>query len=229
MSAISDCGNAALLTGPSSPPAGAVTLSAGTNNTSTASYQLTPSTTYWLAPGIHTLGTDQFAQFQPDPGDTFIGAPGAIITGQHLNDSAFVNGAKGVTIEYLTIENFVGAEGQMVVNASGAPTWTVSHDTIQNNGGAGVGLASGSVVEYDCLTHNQEYGFSSFGTSHTATLSHDEISFNDATGAYDRPTLRQTSIQCGCSGRGEVLGDDQRHSHGQLRPYKWQCRPLGGH
>ena len=83
------CGDAALLRGPASPPAGAVTLAAGTNAAHSASYELAPNTTYWLAPGVHTLGTDQFAQFQPDTGDSFLGAPGAVLTGQGRNISAF--------------------------------------------------------------------------------------------------------------------------------------------
>ena len=56
------------------------------------------------------------------------------------------------------------------MNQAGQPGWIVTHDTIGPNapnashpGGAGVMLASGSVVEYDCLSENGEYGFSSFG------------------------------------------------------------------
>ena len=197
------CGDTAVLRGPASPPAGAVTLAAGTDTAHSASYELAPDTTYWLAPGVHTLGTGQFGQIQPEPGDSFLGAPGAVLTGQGRNISAFDGTVKNVTIEYLTIEHFVGVEGEMVVNHTGAAGWTVKYDTIEHNGGAGVGLGTGSVVQDDCLSYNQEYGFSSFGTSTDIVLSTNEISFNDATGAYDRPTLKPTSVGCGCSGGGK--------------------------
>jgi hypothetical protein len=47
------CGNQSVLRGPSTAPAGAVRMAAGTNvPTST----FAPNTTYWLAPGVHTVG-----------------------------------------------------------------------------------------------------------------------------------------------------------------------------
>ena len=48
-------------------------------------YQLTANTTYWFAPGTHTFSTGQFDAIYPASGDTFIGAPGAIIDGQGAN------------------------------------------------------------------------------------------------------------------------------------------------
>lgn len=193
------CGSARL-DGPSTPPDGAVKIPAGDNVDMASEYELAANETYWLAPGVHTLGTGQFAQFQPDKGDTFLGAPGAILTGQHRNQAAFDSSSPDVSIEYLTVRNFTGAEGQMVVNHAGAAGWTVKYDTIEHNGGAGVGMATGSVVDDNCLTDNQEYGFASFGGSTDITLSGNEISLNDSTGAYDHGS---GSIQCGCSGGGK--------------------------
>ena len=205
------CGNASELTGPSSAPPGAVTIPAGNNSDLTASYQLATNTTYWLAPGVHTLGTGPYSQFQPDEGDTFLGAPGAIIDGQGLNQFAFTFDPDGstanVTIEYLTVRNFTSGEGEGVVNQNGEPNWTVEHNTIgpnefngSNPGGAGVMLGSGSVVEYNCLVHNGEYGFGSFGGSSNLTLAYNEIAYNDYYGGYDQPG---SPIQCGCSGGGK--------------------------
>src|SRR5436190_20016961 len=76
------CGNKAILGGgPSSPPKGAVVIPAGDNSDSVLAHNWTikPQTTYWFAPGIHTLGTGQFGQIIPGDGDKFIGAPGAIL------------------------------------------------------------------------------------------------------------------------------------------------------
>lgn len=212
------CGNASLLNGPSTAPAGAVSVPAGLNATLAQNWKITANTTYWFAPGVHTLGPGTYTQISPATGDTFLGAPGATLTGQGVNQSAFSSHAKHVSIEYLTIRRFTSPEGQMVVNHTGAATWTVKYDTIQDNGGAGVGLASGSVVEYDCLTHNQEYGFSSFGGSYGITLSDDEVSFNDVTGQYDHGP---PGITCGCSGAGKfwdtenaVVTDNYVHTNG---------------
>lgn len=204
------CGNRSLLTGPSTPPAGAVTIPAGNDSALTPSHVLQPNTTYWLAPGVHTLGTGQFSQFQPDPGDLFLGGPGAVIDGQGLNQFAFTGdpaGAPNVTIEYLTIENFTSGQGEGVVNQGNQSGWVVEHNTIGPNefegpdpGGAGVMLATDSQVEYNCLSRNGEYGFSSFGGSSNITLSDNEISYNDALGGYDQPG---SPISCGCSGGGK--------------------------
>ncbi len=49
-----------------------------------------PGTTFWLAPGVHTLGTDQYGQVEPKEGDVYIGAPGAVIDGRGHNQFAFI-------------------------------------------------------------------------------------------------------------------------------------------
>ena len=174
------------LAGPSSAPAGAVTIPAGNNSGVTFSYELSPSKTYYLASGTHTLGSSQFSQFQPQNGDTFIGAPGAILNGEGINESAFDGTSTGVTIEHLTIENFIAPNGQMVVNHDGGAGWTIEYNTIANNGGAGVGIGSSDVVSHNCLAANDEYGFSSFGGASNVTLTGNEISKNDTNGTYDQ-------------------------------------------
>src|SRR5215470_8224652 len=97
------CGNAAILGGaPSSPPKGAVVIPAGDDSDTVLAHDWTvkPNTTYWFAPGTHTLGTGQFSQIIPANGDTFIGAPGAIIDGQRSNLYAFTQTARNVSIRY---------------------------------------------------------------------------------------------------------------------------------
>jgi hypothetical protein len=117
------CGNAGALNGPASAPPGAVTVPAG-NNASLFGDQLPANTTYYFAAGTHYLGSGEYAQINRGSNDTFIGAPGAVISGDdpgssgyRQNDFAFVGngtGITGVTIEYLTIENFSppGSQGQ---------------------------------------------------------------------------------------------------------------------
>lgn len=207
--------SSSMLQGPSTAPAGAVVVPAGDNSALTPNYAnpgfSVPNTTFWFAPGVHTLGSGAYSQIQPGQGDVYVGAPGAIISGQGVNQSAFAGTATDVTIEYLTIQDFVSAEGQMVVNHDGGSNWTITHNTVQNNtGGAGVGLGPNTTVTNNCLTNNGEYGFSSIctaagcdpltGGAPNITLSNNEISFNDSAGAYDQPG----GISCGCSGGGKL-------------------------
>ena len=208
------CGSP-LLQGPSSAPAGAVVVPAGDNSALTPNYAnpgfSVPNTTFWFEPGVHTLGASIYSQIQPGQGDVYIGAPGAVISGQNTNQSAFVGTAANVTIEYLTVQDFASVEGQMVVNHDGGSNWNIAYNTIQNNtGGAGVGLGPNTVVTNNCLTNNGEYGFSSncsgsgcdalTGGPANVTLSNNEISLNDSAGAYDQPG----GTQCGCSGGGKL-------------------------
>ena len=93
------CGSSSL-NGPTTPPAGAVVVPAGDNSGVNLRQA---NTTYYFETGTHTLGTDQYAQIMPGNGATFIGAPGAVLDGQRLNQYAFSQQATGVTIRYLTV------------------------------------------------------------------------------------------------------------------------------
>ncbi len=191
------CGNAGLLTGPAAPPAGAVTVPAGNDSGMTLG---TPGTTYWFAPGTHTLGTGPYGQIIAGNGDTYVGGPGAVLSGQGSNDYAFTQHATGVTIEYLTIEDFgaPGANGtQGVVNHNSAAGWVIAHDTIQDDAGAGVMLGSQDVLTDSCLTQNGQYGFSAYSTTGTVsgvTVTGNEVSGNNT---YDWTAHKPG---CGCSG-----------------------------
>ncbi len=123
---------------------------------------------------------------EPASGDTFIGAPGAVISGQNVNDSAFDMTASNVTIEHLTIENFVAAQRADGREPQRRAELDHPYNTIIHNSGAGVGIGSGDVVRSNCLTANDEYGFSSFGGATNVTLSDNEISYNDTNGTYDQ-------------------------------------------
>jgi Right handed beta helix region len=192
------CGNKAILDrGPTTPPRGAVIIPAGDDSGTVLghSWTIKPDTTYWFAPGKHTLGTDQFGQIIAAEGDSFIGAPGAILDGQQKNLYAFTQPVKNVTIRYLTIQNF-GAPGanqdQGVVNHDTGANWHIDHVTVQDNAGAGVMLGTGDVLSYSCLKDNGQYGFQGFG-SHL-TIDHNEIVGNDT---YNWEA-RQDG--CGCTG-----------------------------
>ncbi len=198
------CGNPAILTGPSTQPPGSIAINTSQNiesivNTAPA------GTTFWIEYGIHYLSPGIYGQLLPKTGDTFIGAPGAIIDGQHYNNYAFTAFPPGiatnVTIEYLTIQNF-GApyaslnEGE--VNQGSQSGWKILYNTIRDNDGAGVFDDTHDNVSYNCLTQNGQYGFQAGG--HNYTLSHNEISWND----MDKLENLPDPYTCGCSGGGKM-------------------------
>ena len=201
------CGNTSLLTGPSSAPAGAVSVAAGDNSSLFAS-TLPASTTYWFAAGTHTLGSGEFAQIDASNNDIFIGGPGAVINGQDKNNYAIAGSGTNVTIEYLTIEDFTAPQQEGVVNGNLASGWTVENSTIENNpDGAGVIVDSNGVLNDDCLTENGQYGFQTYSGSDSVpvtnlTITNNEISYND-TQNYDK----DGAGTCGCTGGGKFWND----------------------
>jgi hypothetical protein len=194
------CDNKSVLGGgPAVAPARAVTVPAGDD---TAINWSRADTTYWFAPGLHTLGPTQFDQIDPAPGSRFVGAPGAVLDGQHTNLYAFGGPAANVRISYLTVQNF-GPSGsnqnEGVVNHDSASRWTIDHSTLQDNAGAGTMLGSDNTLSYDCLKDNGQYGFNAFSDSGPANLviTHNEIAGNDT---YNWE-VRQPG--CGCTGGGK--------------------------
>jgi hypothetical protein len=193
------CGNEGQLAGPPSSPAGAVVVQAGDDSHVNFSR---PNTTYWFAPGEHLLGSGEYTQIMPGDGATFLGAPGAVLDGQHVNDYAFGGYALHVTISYLTIENFGdwgGNQNQGVVNHNSSPYWTIDHATVRDNAGAGAMLGSYDELIYDCLADNQQYGFNAYASAGITdlTIEENEISGND--------TYNWEAHQpgCGCTGGGK--------------------------
>ena len=205
------CGNPAILgQGPATAPAGAVVIPAGNDSGTVLAHNWTmkPDTTYWFAPGTHTLGAGQFAQIIPANGDVFTGAPGAILDGRHQNLFAFTESAHDVTISYLTIQNFGrpgDSGGQGVVNHDMGAQWHISHVTVQDSAGAGVMLGTGNVLSYSCLKGNGEYGLQGEGETLDPVniiVDHNEIVGNNT----DNWEARQPG--CGCDGGGKFWGVD---------------------
>jgi len=207
------CGNEKILAGgPSSPPNGAVTIPAG-DDSGTAierAWAIRPDSTYWFAPGIHTLGTGELNEIIPANGDTFVGAPGAILDGQGDNHDAFDGNASSVTIKYLTVQDFghgssatspSGDNGnQAVVNHDSGHDWAMKYLSVQYNAGAGVIVGTDGILSYSCLRDNGQYGFQGigedpgrFGATHL-TIDHDEITGNNTW------NWESKDPGCGCSG-----------------------------
>jgi hypothetical protein len=194
------CGSTDALDGPATAPAGAVEVPAGDNADVDFSRA---NTTYWFAPGVHTLGTGRYANIHPASGDSYVGAPGAILDGQHENNSAFDGTAQHVLIEYLTIRNFGtwgGDQQEGVVNHDSGSYWTIFRSTISGNAGAGVMLGSHDMLSWNCLQANQQYGFNAYSNNGAVTgllVNHNEIAGNDT---YNYEARHPG---CGCSGGGK--------------------------
>jgi hypothetical protein len=203
------CSNPDHWTGPTTPPSGAIVVPAGDNSQLTQNWNdaglSQAGKTYWFAPGVHTLGSDEFSQIQAGSGSTYIGGPGAIIDGQHKNLNAFTGEGHDVTIKYLTIRNFgtgTSNNDQATVNHDGGRGWTISHNLVIDNDGAGVALGPQSVTTRNCLKDNGQYGFTGFAGTNTggginALLDHNEISGNNT----DDWEARRDG--CGCTGGGK--------------------------
>lgn len=189
------------LAGPKRAPAGAVTVST-TQNLADVVDAHPAHVTYWLTPGTHHLGNGEYDQVGPQTGDTFIGAPGAILDGRHRNRYAFGGDASGVTISHLIVQNF-GTPGdnnnEGVVNHDSATSWTMSAVTIQKNAGAGTMLGSGNRLLGSCLRNNGQYGFNAVSETGVKNilLSGNEISGNNT----DDWEKREEG--CGCTGGGK--------------------------
>ena len=183
------------------PPANAVEVSTEENLADVVRGR-SAQTTYWLSPGIHRLGKGIYDQVVPHPGDTFVGAPGAILDGQDTNRYAFGGNAADVMITSLTVQNF-GSTGdnnnEGVVNHDSADGWRVDSSTIQKNAGAGVMLGSRNKLTGNCLRDNGQYGFSAYHADGVTdvVLDGNEISGNNTDDWEDRQP------GCGCTGGGK--------------------------
>ncbi|GAB7184195.1 right-handed parallel beta-helix repeat-containing protein [Kitasatospora sp. Ki12] len=184
--------------GPAGAPPGAVTVDpAVVNDLAAKTRNSPPHTTFWLAPGTHTLEPDRYAQVMTKEGDTYLGAPGAVLDGRKTNNYAFSGTAPDVTIRYLTVQGFVAPHDEGVVNHDMADGWVIEHATIQGNSGAGLMAGARQQVRASCLRDNGQYGMNAYKTGDSIKgllVEGNEITGNN-TDDWER---RQPG--CGCTG-----------------------------
>lgn len=184
--------------GPATAPAGAVTVDPAVVGDLTAKTKSSPpNTTFWLAPGTHTLEADRFAQVVPKEGDSYLGAPGAVLDGHKTNQYAFGGGAGNVTIRYLTVQGFVAPQNEGVVNHDSADGWVIEHATIQHNSGAGLMAGAHQKVRGSCLRANGQYGMNAYKSG--APLGDLLVEGNEITG-NDTDQWEKQQPGCGCTG-----------------------------
>ncbi len=222
--ALAVCGTSVLHNPSTTPPAGAVVIAASLVPQDPATVEAA-NTTYWFAAAHYFTGKINAAD-----NSVYEGATGAVLDGTDAGfTSAFGGQSSGVTIEYLTIQNYLmgagsSAEDDDAVNDDLGQNWTIEYDTIQNNGrlsvlsgdgtvdspggGYATGLTTGDVLQYSCLTHNGQGGFNagrptgvngSFGSD--VTITHNEMSFAGNIASVIGNGISLNNF-CGCSAGG---------------------------
>lgn len=158
---VSVCANP--VPGPATAPVGSVVVDpAVASDLSTKTDASPAGTTFWLAPGTHTLGTGQFNQIAPKDGDSYIGAPGAILDGKGVNLYAFTQHASNVTIKYLTVQGFVSPRDQGVVNHDSGNGWVIADNVFRNNKGGALMAGANQQVLRNCLKDNGQYAMNAW-------------------------------------------------------------------
>jgi len=197
------CGDASVLTGPATAPAGAVVVPAGDNIDFFVKegYKAAAAkgTVYYFATGTHTFGTNPYGQIVPADSTTYIGAPGAILDGQDVHYYAFTGKADGVTIKYLTIQHFVPYQDQAAVNHDLGPNWTVTNTTMRDMATIALNMGPNSLVRDSCLTKNGQTGINGTPGVRTVTIDHNEIGNNS-----DNPNGPDPF--CGCHSGVKLFG-----------------------
>jgi hypothetical protein len=162
-----------------------------------------PGTTFWLSPGKHTLTKDEYAQIGPKAGNTYLGAPGAVLDGQGVNRYAFTGTADNVTIRNLTVTGFVPPANEGVVNHDSGNAWVIQDSTLERNKGAALMAGSRQQVLGNCLRDNGQYAMNAFQSGNGITglvVAGNEISGNN-TDDWERRVEG-----CGCSGGVKFWG-----------------------
>jgi len=127
-------------------------------------------TTFYIRAGVH-LGDRAF----PKAGQVFIGEPGAIFDGDGIGAPAFSatrkEGSDGVVIRDLEIRNYQPGRNNGAISARPldeddleGKNWTISGNVIHGNGGAGINVASGMVIEDNYIYDNRQIGISGLGS-----------------------------------------------------------------
>jgi parallel beta-helix repeat protein len=198
-------------------PEGAVVVDPGTD-LSAATRNNPPGTTFWLSPGTHVLAQDRFGQVMPKDGNTYLGAPGAVLDGQRVNQAAFTQAAADVTIRGLTIRGFVAPLNQGVVNHDSGPRWVIEGNVIEDNDGAAMMAGVGQRVIGNCLRDNGQYGINAY---RAGGLSDILVEGNEITG--NNTADWETQLPgCGCTGGmkfwatngADIRGNWVHHNHG---------------
>jgi parallel beta-helix repeat protein len=130
-------------------------------------------------------GTYAQLQITPKTGDGFFGQKGAVLDGGHAVAHAFFGSANDVTIQNLVVQNYATRPQDAPINNRKAKglNWTISHNEIAYNDGAGIEAGSGTHIVANFLHHNRQEGYACSGEG--VVLEDNEIAFNNPDDAID--------------------------------------------
>jgi Right handed beta helix region len=188
--------------GPATPPAGAVSVNPdviGDISTKTAGNP--QGTVFWLAPGTHRLNRDEYGQIQPKTGNTYTGAPGAVLNGAGVNRYAFTGAASKVTVQNLTIRGFNAPVNEGVVNHDSGPGWVIENNTLVDNRGAAMMAGPDQIVRGNCLKDNGQYGLNAC----CGDINHLQLLNNEFVG-NNADDIEAKVEYCGCTGGMKLWG-----------------------
>lgn len=134
-------------------------------------------TTYLIKAGTHRR-----QQVTPKDGDTFLGEPGAILTGEDSTAYAFSGTAVRVTIRGLIIEHYDSPLSEAPITCRSAGYWIVEDNEIRFNSHEGLQAGPRFVVRGNFIHHNGQLGIE--GAGEDILIEANEIAFNN-TGGFD--------------------------------------------
>lgn len=156
--------------GPATPPPGAVRVESAVEGDLVAKTRANPPrTAFWLDGGTHRLGDHKYEQVVPKDGNSYLGAPGAVLDGRRVNQYAFGGRASNVIIRHLTVQGFAAPRDEGVVNHDSADGWVIEHSAIQRNSGAGMMAGARQAVRGNCLRDNGQYGMNAYQSDNSIT------------------------------------------------------------
>ena len=161
--------------GGGTPPPGAVVLRPG-DDIQRAVDSNPAGTTFYLKQGVYKR---QWVKAKD--GDTFVGEPGAILSGEGVTERAFNGSARNVTIRGLIIEKYSPDPQQGVIGQAG-DGWLIEGNEVRYNSGVGIhtGQASGYVVRNNYVHHNGQLGVKAQGSN--VVFEGNEIAYNNTDG-----------------------------------------------
>lgn len=170
-----------ILDGPSSAPPGAVVVGLS-DNVSTLTAANPAGTTFWFVQGTHTFTYSVV----PKDGNTYTGAPGAVVDGGGTQNIAFWEdfyGAKAVnvTLSYLTIQNFTSS-GTNQGSIYAGRGWRVTHCTLRNHGYVALFAGPDNVIDYNWFDSNGQLAVGTYrfdNNNYNVIIDHNEITRNN--------------------------------------------------
>ncbi|MFQ5554424.1 MAG: right-handed parallel beta-helix repeat-containing protein, partial [Acidimicrobiia bacterium] len=162
------------------PPGFDAVVPAGASIQATVN-SLPPGAALYLEAGLHPRQS-----VSPKPGQTFVGAPGALLDGQGQYVHAFASkgppAVDNVTISGVEITGYDPAHNEGAIHTDGSG-WTVSDCEIHHTDNVGIVLTDGGVVERCNLHHNKQTAIRIDGAT-GAVVADNEIANNNYLDAH---------------------------------------------